>query len=404
MPIVVLGAGVVGMTTAYYLAEAGHDVTVVDRASSVAAVTSHANGSQLSYSYTDSLAQPGFANRMPGLVLGFDPAIRVARLGNEAMVPWGLSFLRECTAERARANTLAVLDIALRSAVLLAELRQSLDIDFAWRRAGKLAVLAEASELAGARERAAWKRERGCDVRVIDYEEALSLEPTLEDMEQKFAGAVYSPDDEVGDACLFCAGLADYLADEYGTEVKLGVTARELLLEKGSVRALRTDAGDIDADAVVVCLGPWTAPFLRPLGIPLSIYPIRGYSITLPLAEATPKVSITNIEKRIVYSHLGDRVRIAGFADFLNFNTRRDRQRLETLKAIARQVAPKAADYEAADQHEWGGFRPVTPDSRPVVGSTATPGLYLNCGHGVLGWTLSCATGKEVADEITSRL
>ena len=402
MPIVVLGAGVVGMTTAYYLSEAGHDVIVVDRSDSVASATSHANGAQLSYSYTDSLAQPGFAARMPGLVLGRDPAIRVARFGNEAMVPWGVQFLRQCTAERARENTLAVLEIALRSAQLLDELRAALEIDFAWRRPGKLAILAEESELAGAQERAAWKRERGCDVRVIDYDEALSLEPALAHMRQDFAGAVYSPDDEVGDAQTFSQGLADHLVANRGLDLRLGVTAKQLLLDKGAIRAVETDAGDIEADAVIVCLGPWTAPFLRPLGIPLSIYPIRGYSITLPAAESTPSVSITNIGKRIVYSDLGDRVRIAGFADFVSFNTRRDRERLAMLKKVAEEVAPKAADYGATEQFEWGGFRPVTPDSRPIVGKTTTPGLFLNCGHGVLGWTLSCATGKQVADEVSS--
>ncbi len=402
MPIAVLGAGVVGMTTAYYLAEAGHDVIVFDRAESVAAATSHANGAQLSYSYTDSLAQPGFMSRIPGLVMGFDPAIRVGRFGNEAMVPWGLSFMKQCTTERAKANTLAVLDIALESSRLLDEIRATLDIDFAWRRPGKLAILSDAAEVESAREKARWKQERGCDVRVIDYEEALSLEPALADMKQDFAGAVYSPDDEVGDARAFSVGLADYLVANRGVELRLGESVEELLLEKGKLHAVRTASGEIEADAVVVCLGPWTAPFLRPLGIPLPIYPIRGYSITLPAAESAPSVSITNIGKRIVYSLLEGQVRIAGFADFLNLNTGRDKQRLQTLKRIAREVAPKAADYEAPEQFERGGFRPVTPDSRPIVGRTNTPGVYLNCGHGVLGWTLSCATGKQVADELVS--
>ena len=400
MHVVVLGAGVTGVTTAYYLSERGFEVTLVDRADEVAAFTSHANGSQLSYSYTDSLAQPGFIARIPGLVLGLDPAIRVASWKNLSLTPWGLSFLGECTAEKARANTLAVLDIALESATLLDELRAKVDIDFGWRRPGKIAVLGSEEELEGARRRAEWKRERGCDVRIIDYEEAVALEPALDGMRQRFAGAVYSPDDEVGDACAFSKGLTDWLVANRGLKLRLGETATELRRTGGRVTGIATSNGGVDADAVVVCLGPWSGKLLRPVGINPKIYPIRGYSFTLPAGEAAPSVSITSVDKRVVFSLLGNRVRIAGFADFIGYRTSGDARRQRTLFDVARELAPQAADYGADQRFEWGGFRPVTPNGRPVVGATGTSGLYLNTGHGILGWTLACATAKTVADAL----
>ena len=402
MHVVVLGAGVTGTSTAYYLSESGHEVTLVDRGDSIASATSYANGGQLSYSYTDSLARPEFLPKIPGLALGLDPAIHIGVFRNYYLAKWGLSFLAQCTHRKARANTLAVLDIALRSAALLEELLTRVDIEFAHRHAGKLVLLKDKNEIAGARERAAVKREHGCETQIIGAEEALSLEPALAAMTGSFAAAIYSVDDEVGDAMAFSAGLASWLQEHRGLAVRLGETVQSMEVSGSRLRAVHTDAGVIEADAAVVCLGPWSRRLLLPHGIDPQIYPVRGYSVTLPAAEHTPSVSVTHLAHRIVFSQLGDRVRIAGFADFVGYETHKDKRRLERMLAIARQVAPAAADYDAGDKHAWGGFRPVTPSSRPVVGPTPIDGLYLNTGHGVLGWTLACATAKDVAAAISA--
>jgi len=397
MHVVVLGAGVTGVTTAYYLAERGHTVTLIDAADEVAARTSYANAAQLSYSHTDALAQPGFPLRIPGLMVGADPAIRIGWARNHALMPWGLRFLRECTSARAGANTAAVLDTALESAKLLQELRQQVGLEFHWRRAGKLAIISKDKDVAPARRRAELKRERGCEVQVIDRDEALGLEPALERMQPAIAAAVYSPNDEVGDAHAFCRGLAAWLKEHRDVDVRLGLKVDSLVVSGKRLAAVRTSSGDVQSDAVAVCLGPWSAALLRPLGIAPHIYPVRGYSLPLPLGAATPAVSVTHSEQRIVFSRLGDRVRVAGFADFLGYDTRRDTARQRDLLQVARRVAPHAADYDAAVAHAWGGFRPVTPDSRPRVGATKIQGLYLNTGHGVLGWTLACATANRLA-------
>jgi len=400
MHVAVLGAGVVGVTTAYYLAESGHSVTIVDRAPGVASATSHANGAQLSYSYTDSLARPEFVPKIPSLILGMDPAIRVRMLGNFGLYPWGVHFLAQCTNSKARENTIAVLEIALRSARLIAELQDRVGLEFSYRKAGKLVVLGDDEAVAAARERRDLKIRHGCITEILSRDEAFDLEPALAAMRQEFAGAVYSEHDEVGDAEAFSAGLAAWLQVSRGVTLSLGTEVTGLRHAGGRLAAIRTTGGDLDCDAAVVCLGPWSQAFLRPLGIDPLIYPVRGYSVTLPPGPGAPAVSVTNIKRRIVYSRIKGYVRIAGFADFLGFDTRHDDKRVALLLKVAEELAPEAADYGGTDKQAWGGFRPVTPSSRPVVGASRVPGLYLNVGHGVLGWTLACATAQDVATTI----
>ena len=402
MHVAVLGAGVTGVTTAYYLAELGHTVTVIDQAGEVAAATSHANGGQLSYSYTDSLARPEFIWRIPSLVLGLDPAIDVRFYRNARLFSWGLGFLTQCTERKARDNTVAVLEIALRSAALIDELQRTLNLDFCYRTAGKFVVLAEAGEIEGARQRVELKKRHGCDTEILSYEEAVALEPALAAMHQRFAAAVYSTSDQVGDARAFTAGLIEWLRSSRQVELKLGERVLGIEAAGGRLGRILTDRDGVRADAAVVCLGPWSPPLLKPLGIRAPIYPVRGYSVTLPRGAHPPAISVTNLAHRIVYTLLGDRVRIAGFADFVGYRTDLDAARQRLLLDIAERIAPEAADYGAADVAPWGGCRPVTPSSRPLVGATPIEGLYLNTGHGVLGWTLACATAHDVAAAVDS--
>jgi D-amino-acid dehydrogenase len=190
------------------------------------------------------------------------------------------------------------------------------------------------------------------------------------------------------------------LSQNADVEFRLGERVESIATNDGAVSGIRVTDGEHPADAVVVCLGCGSGVLLRPLNVPAPIYPVRGYSVTLPAAAAAPSASITHLRHRIVFSRIGAQLRVAGFADFVAEDIRGDAMRIEALLALARRVAPHAADYEADDRHGWGGFRPMTPDSRPLVGSTRIPGLYLNTGHGMLGWTLACATGAGVADSI----
>ncbi len=399
MHALVLGAGVVGVTTAYYLADAGCDVTVIDRAPEVAAGASHANGGQLSYSFTDSLAKPAFIAKIPGLVLGQDRAAKV-RLSTE-LVRWGLRFLPECRRQRSTANTLALLEMAMRSARLLEALRDRHSIDFAHRAAGKLVLLPTAADLREAERNTLLKRRHGSDVELLSRSEVCELEPALGQLRDPFAGAVYSRSDEVADTRAFVEGLGRTLSASGRVQFRLGETVERLDRNANGRIGVVVDGEALRADAIVVCLGAWSERLLGGAGVAAHIYPVRGYSLTLPPGEAAPNVSVTSLRNRIVFSRINGYLRIAGFADFAGFDTSRDGERVATLLDVARRAAPAMADYEAADPGAWGGFRPMTPNGRPLVGATKVPGLFVNTGHGMLGWTLACASAHDAAIAVT---
>ena len=397
MHVVVLGAGVVGVATAYYLAERGHTVTVVDQADEVASGASGGNGGQLSYSFTDAMASPALLAKLPRVISGLDPAFDVRPPIDTLPIRWGLDFLKQCTSQRARSNTLAVLQMAMRSSSLMAELRSQVSLDFSFRRAGKLVVLSKPAELEAAEDTCTVKRQYGCDVRVIKPEQAIEIEPALAFIKTPFAGAVYSENDEVGDVLSFTSQLGQWLGNNRNTEFQFNTTVHRIITKAGKLRAIETSNGTLRPDAVVVCLGAWSDRILKSLGIRANIYPVRGYSVTLPACEKSNSVSITDLGSKMVYSRLGDQIRIAGFADFVGFRTERDEDRVRTLLSTARSFAPDIADFDVSSVNEWGGYRPMTPNSRPLVGPTSVEGLFLNTGHGMLGWTLACVSGHDVA-------
>jgi D-amino-acid dehydrogenase len=403
MHVVVLGAGIAGVTTACYLAKKGIRITVIDRVDSIASGASFANAGQLSYSFTDALARPGMPGKLPGLLFGADEAIRMRPDLSVDILRWGASFVAQCTERHFRENTVSVLQIALQSARLMQQLREEFDIEFSFREAGKLALLNSSTDLAAAGTSVALKNSHGCDVRLLTMGEATRIEPALEAMTGDYTGAVYSRDDHVGDARLFCLGLAAVLRQKFGVEFALGREATGVRTTHGQVTGVQLREEVIEADAVVVCLGAGSAEFMRPLDVRLPIVPVRGYSVTLPAGPSAPQVSITDVSRRIVFSSMNGEMRIAGFADFVGFNESKDEERIVLLLRTAQAIAPDAARYAAESVQPWGGFRPMTADSHPIVGPSAVPGLYLNCGHGMLGWTLACATGFNVAGQIAGQ-
>ena len=397
MHVVVLGAGVVGVTTAYYLTERGHTVTVVDRADTVASGASAGNGGQLSYSFTDAMASPALLSKIPKMMSGLDPAFYVRPPLDSQLFCWGPAFLRQCSGHQNRQNTIAVLQLALRSAELMTALRNRTGLDFSFRRAGKLVMLNGQEAMREATKNCTLKRQYGCDARLVTFTEAVELEPALGQMKPEYTGAVYSENDEVGDSLEFTSGLSRWLSQHREVQFKLNTPVNRIVTRGRKFVALETDQGLIEADAVVVSLGAWSKALLNPLGIRTNIYPMRGYSVTLPACETSNSVSISDTGYKIVFSRIGDSMRIAGFADFVGYRTDRDHERVQVLMQTARRIAPFIARYDAADIGEWGGFRPMTPDSRPLIGPTSIDGIHLNTGHGMLGWTLACVSGHDVA-------
>ena len=396
MHVVVLGAGVIGVTTAYYLSEQGHSVTVVDRADAIAAGASGGNGGQLSYSFTDAMASPALLSKLPKILAGLDPAFLVRPPLNNQLIRWGLGFLRQCTTHRNQQNTISILQLALRSAGLLAKLRSETSIEFSFRQAKKLVMLPGQDALAGAEEACELKRQYGCDVGGITLEQALGIEPALTHMKNEYAGAIYSESDEVGDTLAFTSRLGQWLTENRDTEFCFNTTVRDIVTRNGQLVAVETDSGALKPDAVVVCLGAWSNRFLQALGVRTKIYPMRGYSVTLPTLDTSNSVSITDLTNKMVFSRLGEHIRIAGLADFVGYRTGKDGERTQTLLDTARRIAPAIADYNTNSKSEWGGFRPMTPDSQPLIGPSAIKGVYLNTGHGMLGWTLACASSHDV--------
>lgn len=401
MQTVIVGAGIVGVTTAYYLSQLGCQVTVVERLDTIAGETSFANGGQLSYGFAEALASPDFVRKIPGLIAGRNFAARIHL--TPALIPWGFRFLMECRSSRARASTVALLNLAQTSARLMNELVESTAVDFSFRHAGKLVLLSNDEEVSAARSGTRMKRARGLDIEVLSRKEAESVEPAIARFRGPVKAATYARNDDVGDACHFANGLKEYLVQERGVTFLLGTSAQSVQVDRGRATGIHCAGkhnGIINGDSFVVCLGAWSDTLLRPLGIRNRIFPVRGYSVTLPVGHCAPSASLTTLTNRFVFSRLDTRMRIAGFTDFDDFRTARDEKRIETLISAARRLAPDYADYDAREQHRWGGFRPMTASGLPIAGSTELPGLYLNIGHGMLGWTLACATAKLVADEI----
>jgi len=398
MHVMVLGAGVVGVTTAYYLAQHGCEVTVVDRAHDVADAASFGNAGQLSYSFTDALARPSFLTKLPGLVFGRQPGSRVHL--EPQLIPWGLRFITQCTSRHARENTLAVLRTAMRSAELLDELCANARFDFSHRAAGKLVLLSDESELRAARRNCELKKDYGCETEIVSRDEAIAIEPAIADMHGDIRAAVFSRNDEVADSRLFTDGLRDWLEKSGNVRFLLDSTVEGLVFEHGKAIGVRVSGRPLGADAICVCMGAWSNPILRSAGINPKIYPVRGYSLTLPPGDSAPSVSVTALRHRMVFSRINGHVRIAGFADFTGFDTSADEQRTRDLFNLARGYAPRAAQYAVPDAKRWGGFRPMTPNGRPRVGATGVRGLFMNTGHGMLGWTLACASSYDAANAI----
>ncbi len=400
MRVIVLGAGVVGVTTAWYLSQAGHTVSIIDQADFVGSGTSFANAGQLSYSFTDALARPGFLGKIPALMCNRDPAIRFQVRPGRDFMRWSLGFLRQCTPARSRENTVAVLQLAMQSSKLMDELLTQVSLEFSFRAAGKLVLLSSDGELSAAKRSAKLKQQHGCKTEILGPQEAVRIEPAVVHLKNDIKGAIWSAGDKVGDAHAFAANLVAWMERNAQVTCRLGEQATAIRTAENTVTGVITSNGEHDADAVVVSLGCGSAALLRQLAIPANIWPVRGYSLTLPLGEQAPSTSLSHASQRMVFSRIGNQMRIAGFADFVDGRMLDDRARVDTLLALARRTAPLAAQYDVGDVQGWSGYRPMTPDSRPLVGPTRVKGLYLNTGHGMLGWTLACATGHAVAEAI----
>ncbi|MFN4282016.1 MAG: D-amino acid dehydrogenase [Alphaproteobacteria bacterium] len=403
MKTLILGGGLIGVSTAYFLARAGHDVTVIERKSAAGMDTSYANGGQLSAGQSIPWANP----HTPFLLAKWlgranAPLVFHPLKAEAALWRWGMSFLRNCLPGRTRANAEKILKLALYSRDMMDEIVGETGIQFDHNRAGILQIFRDRGSFERAKRDGEWLSALGCRLEPKSAEECVAIDGALDGDQSRFVGGLYSPDDSCGDAHLFAKGLAEICARMgvrflYDTEIVRVSTMAD------KVSGIMTSRGMLTANHYVMALGSYSTKLLAPLGVKIPVYPAKGYSVTLPVGNQhrAPRISITDDAVKLVYSRLGQRLRIAGTAEFAGYDTTLTPGRAEGILATARELFPEAGDFERAEF--WTGLRPLTPDGAPIIGKTALRNLTLNTGHGTLGWTLAAASGRVCADLVSGQ-
>ena len=401
MQVIVLGAGLLGVTSAYFLRQQGHDVTVIDRQASPAAETSFANGGQISVSHAEPWANPGAPLKVLKW-LGKEDAPLLFRIrADMRQWLWGLQFLRECTPARTRHTIEQIVRLGTYSRDTLQQLRRDLRLAYDERAQGILHFYTSQKEFDGAEGPAAQMRALGCDRRVISADEAVKLEPALRHIRPQLAGATYTAEDESGDANSFARELVEHCRAD-GVQFLMSHTVTALREAGGAIDHVEATDSEgrfqrLRADAYVLAMGSLSPLYAQPLGISLPIYPAKGYSVTMPVKDASMahQVSLTDDEFKLVFSRLGDRLRIAGTAELNGYDRDLNRVRCEAIVRRVQALFPGAGDTTRAQF--WTGLRPATPSNVPIIGRSKLPNLFLNTGHGTLGWTHSCGSGKSIA-------
>jgi D-amino-acid dehydrogenase len=406
MHILVLGAGVVGTTSAWFLRQQGHTVTVIDRQSCAGAETSYANGGQISVSHAEPWANPGAPWKVLRWLLREDAPLLFRVRADLNQWRWGLHFLLECLPARTRRNIRQIVNLGLYSRATLQRLRADTGIQYDCLTRGILHFYTSRAEFEAARGPAAVMNAHGCDVRLIGPDEVVAIEPALRDARHRLAGGSVTTTDESGDANLFTRHLAE-LAAQAGVTFGYDTTVVGFEEARGrvaGVRVKRPDGGyGVErADAYVAALGSYSPLLLKPLGYQLDIYPAKGYSATVPVAnpDKAYTVSLTDDEYKLVYSRLGERLRIAGTAELNGYGLDLNPVRCAAIVRRARELFPEAGDWDAASF--WTGLRPATPSNVPYIGRAPRhSNLYFNTGHGTLGWTHSCGSARALADIVS---
>lgn len=404
MRVLVLGAGVVGTTSAWYLAQAGHQVTVVDRQPLAGNETSFANGGQISVSHAEPWANPHVLPRVLKWLGREDAPLLWRWRADPAQLAWGLRFLGECFPGRVRRNIAAIVSMALYSRSCLRALREALGLQYDHLERGILHIYTDRAEFSAALEAAKVMRQFGLDRDTVDVAQCLDIEPALAGARHLLLGGDYTRSDESGDAHKFTCALAER-AKAAGVEFRFGLTVEQIAPGGSKIAGVlvRGEGGAelLTADAYVVALGSYSPLLLKPIGVSLPVYPAKGYSATLTLAEGClgPTVSLTDDERKLVFSRLDNRLRIAGTAEFNGYNLELNPVRCQALIDRTRQLFPRLEIV--GEPALWCGLRPATPSNVPYIGQARYRNLWLNTGHGTLGWTMACGSAASLAEMIS---
>ena len=400
--MIVLGAGVVGVTTAWYLARGGAEVRVLDRQPGPGMETSFANAGELSYGMTSPWAAPGIPKKAVQWLFMRHRPLFIWPMVDPVMWDWGTRMLLNCNERAYRRNKSRMVRISNYSRDALTDLLGEIDLDFDLRQQGTLQLFRTEKQLKGSKADQEVLAEYDSPFEVLDRDGCIAAEPGLALVADKFVGGLRLTADRTGDCRMFTLALADKAAG-IGVSFRYGVTIEGLAWEGERITGVRTDHGIERADAYVVALGPYAPILLRGIGIRLPIYPIKGYSITLPVTDdrAAPQSTLMDETHKVAITRLGERIRVAGQAEIIGYNRRLGRTATDTVRHVVTDLFPKGGDVSKAEG--WTGLRPMTPDGTPVIGPTRYANLFLNTGHGTLGWTMSCGSGRAVADAVLGR-
>lgn len=402
MKVVVLGSGVVGLTSAWYLSQAGFDVTVIDRQARSAEETSFANAGQISYGYSSPWAAPGIPTKAIKWLFEQHAPLKIKPNLSPELISWATKMLVNCQLDKYRVNKARMLTIANRSRECLAELNQNHQLNYQGKTQGTLQIFRKQAQLTAIKKDIALLEESDTRYQLMTPEECLTQEPGLSNMEGNLVGGLYLPDDETGDCYLFCQQLQS-MAEQAGVQFMFNTEIDQLLTDNKRICGVKTSQGIFEADSYVMALGSYSKHLLQPLGIDIPVYPVKGYSLTLPVVDEAhaPHSTIMDETYKVAVTRFDQRIRVAGTAELAGFDPSLPDKRLATLNHVVRQLFPKGVDFSQADY--WSGFRPMTPDGTPIIGKTSFSNLYTNTGHGTLGWTMACGSANILTEIIATQ-
>ena len=403
MKILVLGAGVVGTAAAYYLAKDGHEVTVIERHKMAARGTSYSNAGLVSPGDATAWASPDALKTFVRGIFNHELGIKVRLRPDPYLLAWSLRFLRQCTPARMRANTDVKLRMALYSRQCINALSAETGIGYDERKKGILYFFRSQQSFDAGSENYLYLGQHGLDIEIVDRDRLVQLEPGLANAKASIAGGVYSPMDQTGDSRQFVEALATYAAEKLGVKFRYDTTVEGLAIDGDRVRAVMTSAGPLTGDAVVISMGPESGLLGRRYGIDLPVYPVKGYTATVPLEDPTlgPTMGGADEDQLVAYSRLGNRLRLTSTAEFTGFDRSFKPRDFASIFKTGHALFPGAFDEKKAEL--WAGLRPMMPSSVPVFGQARYKNLYLDTGHGHLGWTMACGSGKFLADLVAGR-
>ncbi|MET3133073.1 D-amino-acid dehydrogenase [Oxalobacteraceae bacterium GrIS 1.11] len=401
MRIVILGSGVIGVTSAYYLAKQGHEVTVLDRQPGPALETSFANAGQISPGYASPWAAPGIPFKAMKWMLQRHAPLSITPDGSLFQLQWMWQMLRNCTPERYAVNKERMVRLAEYSRDCFKTLRQEAGIRYEGRQQGTMQLFRTEKQFADAEKDIQVLKDSGVPYELLTRDELARAEPALGAIKEKLVGSLRLPNDETGDCQLFTTRLAE-MAAALGVKFRYNVAIDSLDVAGGEIAGVRCGAELLTADAYVVALGAYSTTLLRSV-LKLPVYPLKGYSITVPILDAAkaPTSTILDETYKIAVTRFDDRIRVGGMAEIAGFDTRLNPRRRATLEMVVNDLFPGAGD--SAKATFWTGLRPMTPDGTPIVGRTPLRNLYLNTGHGTLGWTMSCGSAQLLADLMSAK-